>query len=148
GKGGGLRLPRTISTKIELADVDLSTILEKARKFGIVIPVPIAGRFSLKATATIPLDSLRDLKGYVFRGDATLTGASIDHVDLGLLSAHLEFVDGVLDLSDIRGQLVEKPSGNAKNPPKPTAAPPAVGPLPPGAFRGRLHASISPRGDA
>ena len=148
GPDGGIRLPRTISTHIELEDVDLVTILEKARKFGIEIPVPIAGRLSIKASATIPLGSLRDLKGYVFRGDATLKGASIDHVDLGLVTAHLEFVDGVLDLSDFRGQLVDKPSGDDKNPPRPTLVPPSIGALPPGAFRGRLRAMISPRGKA
>ena len=147
-RDGGLRLPKTISTQIELSDVDLATIVQKAEKFGIKIPVPIAGRFSLKATATIPLGSLRDLKGYAFKGDATLKGASIDHIDLGQVSAHVDLVDGMLDLSDFRGQFVDKPSGDGKNPPKPTTLPPVSGPLPAGAFRARLHASISPKGPA
>ncbi len=145
---GGLRLPRTISTQIEFSDVNLATILQKAEKFGIKIPVPIAGKLSLKAKATIPLGSLRDLRGYAFQGDATLKGTSIDHVDLGYVSAHIELVDGVLDLSDLRGQLVDKPSGSDTNPPRPTNAAPVSDPLPPGAFRGSLHASISPRGPA
>ncbi len=143
---GGIRLPRTISTQIELEDVDLQTIVEKAKKFGIVLPFPVAGRFSIKASATIPLGALRDIKAYAFKGDATLRGASIDHVDLGLVLAHLELVDGVLTLSDFRGQFVDKPSGSDKNPPKPTTVPPQVGPLPPGGFRGNVHASISPLG--
>ena len=91
----GIRLPRTISTQIELEDVDLAVILEKARKFGIEIPVPIVGRLSIKASATIPIGSLRDIKGYIFKGDATLKGASIDHVDVGQLSCYLGLVDGV-----------------------------------------------------
>jgi translocation and assembly module TamB len=144
----GFRLPRTIATKIELEDVELETIVAKAKKFGIVLPFPVAGRLSIKATATIPLGSLRDIKGYAFRGDATLRGASIDHVDLGLVSAHLELADGMLDLSDFRGQLVDKPSGSEKNPPKPTPNVPSAGPLPPGAFRGNVRASISPPGPA
>ena len=129
-------------------DVDLATILVKAKKFGIEIPVPVAGKLSIKASATIPLGSLRDLKGYIFRGDATLKGASIDHVDLGLVTVHVDLVDGVLELSDFRGQFVDRPAGNDKNPPRPTLVPPITGPLPPGAFRGRLRASISPRGKA
>jgi translocation and assembly module TamB len=147
-KDGGFRLPKTISTQIELDDVDLVTIIEKAKKFGIEIPVPIAGRFSIKATMTIPLGSLKNIRAYRFQGDASLTGASIDHVDLGRVSAHLELVDGVLDLSDFRGQFVEKPSGTDKNPPRVTAIPPVSGPLPAGAFRAQLKASIAPRGGA
>jgi translocation and assembly module TamB len=145
---GGLRLPKTITTRIELEDVDLLTIVEKARKFGIVLPFPVAGRFSINATATIPLGALKDIKSYGFKGDATLKAASIDHVDLGLVLAHLDLVDGVLNLTDFRGQLVDHPSDSVNNPPRPTAAPPQLGPLPPGGFRGNLRASISPRGAA
>lgn len=145
-KAGGFKLPKTVSTRIELEDVDLVTILAKADKFGIKIPVPIAGRLSIKAAATIPIGSYKDIKGYTFRGDATLSAASIDHVDFGLISAHLDLVDGVLDLSDFRGQLIDKPSGDDKNPPHPTTVPPKAGPLPRGAFRGFLKASISPKG--
>ena len=145
---GGFRLPRTITTKIELEDVDLTTIVEKVKKFGIVLPFPVAGRFSINATATIPLGALRDIQSYAFKGDATLRGASIDHVDLGLVTAHLELADGVLELSDFRGQFVDKPSGSVNNPPKPTGDVPSAGPLPLGGFRGNLRASISPLGAA
>ena len=145
---GGLRLPRTITTQIELEDVDLLTLIDKGKKFGIEIPVPVAGRFSIRATATIPLGTLGDVKAYAFKGDATLRGASIDHVDLGLVTTHVELARGVLDLSDFRGQFVDRPSGNANDPPRPTPDVPTRGPLPTGAFRGHLRASISPRGSA
>jgi translocation and assembly module TamB len=145
-RSGGIQLPKTISTRIELEDVDLVTILAKGEKFGIKIPVPVAGRLSIKAAATIPVGALRDIKGYSFRGDATLAGASIDHVDVGLLSAHLELVDGVLDLSDFRGLLVDHPSGDASHPPQTTVVPPKTGELPTGGFRAHLRASISPQG--
>jgi len=145
-KKGGLRLPRTITTKIELEDVDLVTILGKARKYGVIIPFPVAGRFSIKATMTIPLDSLAQIKLYAFEGDATLKAASIDHVDLGLVRTHLHLADGVLELSDFRGQFVDHPAGNAFNPPRPTDPPPPVGPLPSGGFRGNIRAAIAPRG--
>ncbi len=145
---GGLRLPKSITTKIELEDVELQTVLTKAEKFGIKIPVPIAGRFSIKATATIPLGSLREIKAYGFHGDATLKSASIDHVDLGQLAAHLDLADGVLDLSDFRGQFVDHPAGNVQAPPAATAVPPRTGDLPRGGFRGALRAEIAPRGAA
>ncbi len=148
GGAGGFRLPKTITTQIELADVELATIVAKVEKFGIKVPVPVAGKFSLKATATIPLGSLRDIKLYAFKGDLTLKGASIDHVDLGQVSAHVDLGEGVLAITDFRGQLVDKPAGGANNPPPPTTLPPAEGPLPHGGFRAGLRASISPRGPA
>ena len=51
-----LRLPKSITTKVELEDVDLRTILARVEKFGIKVGFPIAGRLTIKATATIPLD--------------------------------------------------------------------------------------------
>jgi translocation and assembly module TamB len=145
---GGIRLPRTITTRIELEDVELVTIVEKAKKLGIEVPFPVVGRLSINATATIPLGALSDIKSYVFKGDATLKAASIDHVDLGLVLVHIDLADGVLNLSDFRGQLVDHPSGGANNPPRTTAVPPLAGPLAPGGFRANVHAAISPRGEA
>ncbi|HEX8199881.1 MAG TPA: YdbH domain-containing protein, partial [Isosphaeraceae bacterium] len=144
--GGGLILPRTISTEIEFEDVDLNQLLARVQAMGIRVPVPLAGRLTLKAKATIPLGALRDVKEYAFNGEATLKGASIAGVDLGLVAARLVLDKGVLDLSDFRGRLVDRPAGGAANPPEATEPVPAEGPLPPGGFRGQLHAEISPPG--
>ena len=134
-KKGGIRLPKSITTQIELEDVDLKTLVDRASGMGIHIPVPVAGRLSLKATATIPLGNLRDIKDYTFRGDATLTAASIAGVDLGHVQARLALDKGVLDLTDFRGQLVDLPDGGVKGRrPEATAPVPAQGPLPPGGF--------------
>ncbi len=145
---GGLLLPKTITTRIELEDVDLKTVVDKAEKFGIKVPVPIAGRFSIQATATIPLGALRDIKGYAFHGDATLSAASIDHVDLGQLATRIDLADGVLELKDFRGHLVNRPDGADTNPPAETPLPSTEGKLPIGGFRASLRAEVSPRGAA
>ena len=145
--GSKLRLPKSITTKIELEDVDLSTILAKVAKFGIKPSFPIAGRFSVKATATIPLDSLQNLRGYVIHGDARLSRASIDYVDLGELAGHLDVEDGVVNLVDLRGVLIDKPTAGGPIPPAPPV-PPRTGPLPDGGFRANLRAEIAPRGMA
>ncbi len=145
---GGLLLPKTVTTRIELEDVDLKTLVVKAEKLGIQVPVPVAGRFSIKATATIPLGSLRDVKSYAFHGDATLSAASIDHVDLGQLTTRIDLANGVLELKDFRGQLVNRPDGADTNPPAETALPPTAGELPIGGFRANLRAEVSPRGAA
>ncbi len=146
--GSKLRLPKTITTRIELEDVDLKTILDKAAKFGIKLDFPISGRFSVKATTTIPLGSLRDLKGYAVHGDASLSKASIANVDLGELAAHLDVEDGVVNLSDFRGVLVDRPNGEIASRRQAVAAPPRTGELPSGGFRANLRAEISPRGMA
>jgi translocation and assembly module TamB len=145
-EGTPVKLPKTISTEIDLEDVELSEVLARASLLGIKLPWEVAGRFSLKAQATIPLGTLRDLKAYVFHGQVTLSAASIAGVDLGHASARLDVADGVVELSDLRGQLVNRPDGGSDNRPEPTAPIATRGPLPPGGFRGRLRAELSPPG--
>lgn len=143
---GGIKLPKTVSTEIELEDVELDQILSKAKAYGIQIPVPVSGKFSLKAKATIPIATPGDLRKYRFHGESTLKAASIDYVDLGQIEAKLDLIDGVLELSDFRGQLVDHPSGDPKHPPVATALPPRDAPLTPGGFRGGVRVPLAPRG--
>ncbi len=146
-KAGGVKLPRTITTQLELEDVDVTQLIGRAQMLlGAPIPVPITGRMSLKAEATIPLGALKDLKGYVFHGDVTLTGASIFRVDFGRLASRIDLADGVLELTDLRGRLVDLPDGGPDNPPEASLAVAARGPLPPGGFRAHVRAELSPPG--
>lgn len=142
----GLRLPRSITTEIELEDVDLMQVVARAEALGLHVPVPLGGKLSLKAQATIPLGALRDVREYVFHGEASLTGASIAGVDLGRLTAKLVLDQGVLELSDFRGRLVNRPAGGPGDLPPSTEQVPAEGPLPAGGFRGMLRAELSPPG--
>ncbi len=145
-KAGGLTLPRFINAEIDLTDVDLVQVVAKAQALGIRIPVPMSGKLSIKASARIPLGTLREIKSYTFHGQATLKSAVIDGVDLGLLRARLDLENGVLDLSDFQGRLFDRPAGSRENP-APAAEPIAPdAPLPSGGFRGRLHAAIDPPG--
>jgi translocation and assembly module TamB len=144
-----IQLPKSLSTRIELEDVNLGQLIARAEALlGFPFPLPITGRLSMKADATIPIGRLHEIKGYAFHGDVTLAGASIYRVDVGRVSARVDLQDGVLVLSDLRGKLVDRPSGGPDNPPAPTdsAAVPASGPLPAGGFRGTLRAEIDPPG--
>ncbi len=144
---GGIKLPKAITTQIELQDVDIPRLLARVKFFlGAPVPLPITGKLSLKANATIPLGQLRSVKGYAFHGDLTLSGASIYKVDLGTVSARIDLANGVLELKDFRGHLVDRPNGGPDNPPEPVPPVSATGPLPPGAFRGTLRAEIAPPG--
>lgn len=146
-KPAGFVLPKSLTTQVEFDDVDLVQIIAKARGLGIPLPFTVSGRLSLKAKATIPLGALRDVRGYAFHGQATLKAASIAGVDLGAAEAKVDLENGVLDLSELRGQFVDRPAGSPANPPPETDLAPGAGPLRPGGFRGRLHAVISPPGE-
>jgi translocation and assembly module TamB len=144
----GIRLPRSITTQIELDDVEMAKLIARVEfLLGFPFPIPIQGRLGLKATATIPLGKLENLRDYAFHGDLTLKGASIDKVDFGRLSARIDLADGVLELKNVRGRLVNRPDGGPDNPPE--ALPdevPDQGPIPSGGFRGTLRAELSPPG--
>ena len=141
-----LRLPKTITTNIELEDVDLKTILDKVEKFGIKVGFPISGRLTVKATATLPLATLRDLRAYKIHGDASLNDASIDYVDVGEVAVHLDVENGVINLSDFRGILINQPEDDIDHLPVKVAIPTREGELPPGGFRGDLRAEVEPLG--
>ncbi len=145
-KPGGFRLPKSLSTEIELEDVDLQQVLSKVEAMGVHLPVAVAGKLSLKAKATIPLGQIRDIKAYIFHGEATLTGGHIAGVDLGRVEAKLDLENGVLALTDFRGQLVDRPAGDLIDHAAPTDPVPVEGPLPAGGFRGELKAALDPPG--
>ena len=144
--GPTVRLPRSFTTEIDLEDVELTTLVARAALLRIKLPSDLAGRFSLKARATIPLGNLRDVKAYVIHGRASLAGASIAGVDVGRASARLDLDDGILEMTEFEGVLVNLPDGGCRNQPEP-AEPIALNrPLPKGGFRGGLRAEISPPG--
>ena len=151
GPAGGdaprIKLPESLTTHIELEDVHLDRLIRRAEALlGYTIPIPITGRLALKAEATIPLDKLASLRDYAFHGDLTLTRASIYNVDLGHVSARIDLEKSVLELSDVRGALADRPDGGPDNPPEDQGEVPRVGPLSPGNFRGSLRAELSATG--
>ena len=142
-----LELPRSLTTHVEFEDVDLAEVVKRIETLTLIrLPIRLSGKASLKAKAKIPLGNARDLKGYTFEGQATLRGATIDGVDLGRVDASLDLRDGVLELSDFRGRLLDRPAGSELDPPQPTDPAPSKGELPPGGFRGTVRAEISPPG--
>lgn len=150
---GGIRLPSSITTHLELEDVDVKTLVAKAQFLsGFPFPLPITGKLTLKAQATIPLGELRNIEMYAFHGDVTIKGASVYQVDFSSVAARLDLADGVLELTKLRGMLVDHPDGGPDNPPAPAPAAPSAavaeqGALPAGGFRGRLRAELAPLGD-
>ncbi len=144
---GGLKLPKSFSTRIRLRDVDLAKLARRAETLlGYKIPIPLAGRLSLTADATIPLESFRDARGYAFHGDLELKGASIARVDVSRFAARIDLAGGVLKLTNLRGRLVDRPDGDASRPPPAGPLFAADDVLPPRGFRGELSAQLAPPG--
>ena len=140
--------PKSITTQLELEDVDLAKVISRAQVLlRSNVPIPISGRFSMKAEATIPLGKLAEIKAYAFHGDLKLTNASIAGVDIGKIDARLDLADGLLELTNFRGILADNPKGEVDHPPSlPAKDVPVKGPLPAGGFRGNLRAELSPLG--
>ena len=96
---GGIHLPRSVTTHLELEDVDFAELVARAQVvLGDATPLPIAGQLSLKASVTIPLEKLRAVKDYEFHGTLTLLAASLYGVDIGRVSARFDLAGGVLEL--------------------------------------------------
>jgi translocation and assembly module TamB len=143
GAAKGPFLPQWLGVDFHVGDVELKPALARFDPDGSGHPsaVPVSGRLGLEGNARLPLGSLDDLKVYTVRGSADLAGASIGGLDLGRLMGRLDLREGVLELADLRGRLVDRPEGHG--PPTATDPPPAEGPLPPGGFRGRVRADLA-----
>ena len=145
--GPRFKLPKSLSTQIEVEDIDLARLVDRLEALTkIRIPVPLAGHLALKADAKIPLGTLADLKGYTIRGNATLSGASINGIDLGHIAARFALDGGVLSLDDLDGQLADRPDGDAASPPEATRGLAVDATRRAGSFRGSLRAELSPAG--
>ncbi len=143
GPPKGPFLPQWLAADFQVRDVELERALAQVESPSTrtVRAVPVSGRLALEATARVPLGALDDMKSYTIRGAADLAGASIGGLDVGRLKGRIDLKAGVLELADLRGRLVDRPDGGG--PPGATDPPLAVGPLPPGGFRGRVRAELA-----
>ncbi len=103
-------------------------------------PVPVSGRLELEAAIRFPLGSLEDWKAYTARGTADVSGAKVADLNLGRLKGRLDMADGIIEVADLSGRLLDRPEGGGR--PPATEPPPAEGPLPRGGFRGRIRAAV------
>jgi translocation and assembly module TamB len=149
---GGVLLPKAITTRIELDDVDLRDVVKRAEKSGVKVPVEVRGLATLKAVVTVPLGALKSLRDYRLKGTVTIDDLSIGGVRPGPLRARVGLDRGVLALNDLTGRLAEVNDGTMANGRMTEARPPdfrsspEAAPLPPGGFRIDLRAELDPQG--
>ena len=142
GKEGPF-LPQWVRGAFRVKDVELDRALahvETPKHPGESRTLPVSGRLDLAADVRFPLGSLEDWKAYTARGGADIGGAQIGGLDLGRLRGRLELSDGILEIADLCGRVLDRPGGSG--PPPETEPPPPTGPLPRGGFRGRIRAEL------
>ena len=103
------------STNWSFSDIDIRDLAGKLRAIGVEIPVQLAGRASVNFNVDVPINALRTSKAYRFRGSLQTRGLRADQVKFQSLDATVNFNNGVLTLSDLRGtQVSGKFTGTAK----------------------------------
>jgi hypothetical protein len=119
--------PTYLDVDLNLQDVDLAQLIAKLK---LSLPYPIAGRLTIQVHASIPINTAGDLKAYRLRGTAKLPRFRIDGLEMTDVAARVRYLDGVLDLQELSGQM-----------PHPKFAKMA------GKFDGTARVQVAPRGD-
>ena len=110
-------LPQWILGEFRVKDVDLDRTLarlETPKHPEGGHPVPVSGRLDLAAEIRMPLGSLDDWKAYHAGGRADIAGAQIGGLDLGRLSGRMKMSEGVIEVADLRGRLLDRPGGGLR----------------------------------
>ncbi|HWE37178.1 MAG TPA: AsmA-like C-terminal region-containing protein [Isosphaeraceae bacterium] len=148
----GVIMPKSITTRVELDDVDLRDVVKRAEKSGVKVPVEVRGLASVKAVVTVPLGALKSLRDYRLKGTVTLDDLSVGGVRPGPLRAWVDLDRGVLALNDLTGRLVDSKDGKSVDgqvsdeTPHDSRTLADATPLPPGGFRVDLRAELDPAG--
>jgi hypothetical protein len=115
----------TLDASVTLRDVDLEALL---KQLNVDLPYRLAGKVTVKVTATVPIGRVTDRRSYRFHGTVTAESFQFEAFAIRDVHAELDYGNGVLTLREIRANV-------------PTAAGPR------GTISGTARAAIEPRGD-
>lgn len=140
------REPRVLDVAWTFEDVDIDTLTRRLSLVGINVPVEMSGEITARLSAAVPLASLSDGSAYRFTGvfesrRLRIAGASIED-----FYAELNYRDGVLRLTSLRGRLggLESVAAQEGEPRGSFAGVAAAQLVPRGNFRGELNFSDVP----
>jgi hypothetical protein len=118
--------PTTLDATVRLRDVDIAELLTRLE---VKIPYRLGGKVTVEATVTIPVAQADNLKTYRVVGRVTSPEARFEDARVRDFSARIEYANGVLKLTELRGSLPPEGTGS------------------PGSFTGTATAAVEPRGD-
>ncbi|MGE0761565.1 MAG: hypothetical protein AB7O38_31420, partial [Pirellulaceae bacterium] len=96
------REPYYLSTSFSFRDVDLERLEQRLAWVGFDVPFAIEGAMTAQIQVEWPLGALATVRAYRFHGNLTADRLNIAGLELTQFSARLHYVDGVLQLEQLR----------------------------------------------
>jgi hypothetical protein len=94
--------PTYLDVDFSLEDVDLAQVI---RQFKLHLPYEITGRLTLQVHASIPINTVDDVKAYRLRGTAKLPRLTVAGLEMTQMEARVRYAEGVLHIEELRGQM-------------------------------------------
>ena len=104
-EAGEGRTFRYWTTTWSFQDFDVDTLTRRLARIGLELPVSLAGDATVRFEVSVPLNGLRNARAYRFQGMLTSETLRIDEVTFRDLGVYVDYADGRLTLSQLRGQL-------------------------------------------
>ncbi|HEX3870046.1 MAG TPA: hypothetical protein VHV77_06400, partial [Pirellulales bacterium] len=120
-------------THFTFHDVDVAVLERRLARLGLHLPIALKGAVTARLSVSVPLRSVFHAGAYELTGDLSSPQLTVEGVDLQKLSAHLHWLDGVLNLDALHFALDadgEQPVAGQK----------------PATFAGTAQMQVEPRG--
>jgi translocation and assembly module TamB len=111
-------------------DVAIKTVFARLKTIGVEIPFKAVGYVSVDFDVSVPWNRLRDGKAYRFGGQLKSKRLQFENLLLEDFEAEVNYVDGVLELIDVKGRWTDVAETETA-----------------GSFEGTAQAQLLPRGD-
>ncbi len=93
------------TTNWSFTDFNIQTLMRRLAIIGLELPIDLSGTASVDFDVSVPLNGLRDPQAYRFRGTLSSPRLTVDDVPLEELYIELDYADGRVTLSELRGRL-------------------------------------------
>lgn len=94
--------PRPGGIQWTFQDIDIQTLLDRLKSFGVELPLPASGRVTVRLSIGAPWRSIFSADAYEVNGDLSSSELTVAGIELKNLTVHLQYKDGALDLSHMR----------------------------------------------
>jgi hypothetical protein len=127
--------PSYLTINLGLQDVDLAQAIESLQ---LKVPYRITGRLTFQVNAAIPVNKPNDIKLYRFDGTASMRHLDLAGLLMDRVNARVHYANGVLDLQELRGEVLRPKEKGAKEEAGTFSGTARVEVAPPGELQARL----------